>query len=330
MPDSGRSRRNDSWTPSGRPLTGLRFAVAGPGRVGRSLARWAVSAGAEPVLVLRRDGSTPPIFPLRDVPATSFEAVLDSGSDFGSQVDVLLLTVSDRALAEVASAWAASWGPLSSNAASSRPAPFPVVLHSSGCHDAEVLAPLRRAGVAVGSLHPLRAFPQVVEAPGPHPFFAIDGDAEAIAVARRLVGAWGGTPCELSGQRRVVYHLAASLAAGGVVTTLAAVTELMRRAELPDEVLGGYLGLLRGAVDAAEEAARKGGPGALASAVTGPAARGDTATLERHRAALDQIAPELAPTVEASWRETRRQTLDPAAARAAPGKTPGTPESTPT
>lgn len=295
----------------GRPLSGLRLGIAGPGRVGGSFARWARRAGAELRLVVRRTQNLVPDDGLGGVPSASFDSVFEAVAAMDEPtepLDVLLLTVSDDALASVAAGWSADWAASTAPGSSRRDPPCRAVLHSSGCFDAEILAPLRAAGVAVGSLHPLRAFAAVVPEPGPHPLFAVDGDPEALALARRLAEAWGGTCCELSGERRVVYHLAASLAAGGVVTMLAVVTELMRRAELPNEVLGGYLNLLRGAVDAAERRAADAGPDELASAITGPAARGDEATIERHRAALLQMAPELASTVESLWRETRRQT----------------------
>lgn len=305
MPDSARQ------PPDAAPhLQGLRFGVAGPGRVGRSLARWAVAQGADLKLIVSRNraasaGTLPPSASLSSLTGAiemSFEA-LSSGRPWPTPLDFVLLTVSDEALATVAADWARR---LARRDASAGDAPR-VVLHCAGCFDAEVLSPLRDVGIAVGSLHPLRAFPDEVPDPGSDPFFAVDGDAEAVALARRMVGAWGGKACELSGERRVTYHLAASLAAGGVVTVLAAVTELMRAAELPDEVLGGYLGLLRGAVDAAEHrAVDEGGPARVPSAITGPAARGDEATLDRHREALRAMAPELTPLVETLWSETRR------------------------
>lgn len=316
MSDSGAKRKDGAAKSPRRPdadllperLSGLRLGIAGPGRVGRSFARWARAAGADLRLVVCRTPPEDEVF--HDVPVASFSTVFTTVFDPQAArdaptttLDVLLLTVSDDALAMVADRWA-------SQGAAPRGAdpPFRAVLHSSGCFDAEILAPLRSVGIAVGSLHPLRAFPDVVPEAGPNPFFAIDGEPEALALARRMAESWCGTCCELSGERRVVYHLAASLAAGGVVTALAMVTELMRRAGLPDRVLGGYLELLRGAVDAAQRTAADAGPAALASAITGPAARGDEATLERHRQALLQLAPELAPTVESLWRETSRQT----------------------
>jgi predicted short-subunit dehydrogenase-like oxidoreductase (DUF2520 family) len=99
---------------------------------------------------------------------------------------------------------------------------------------------------------------------------------------------------------RTLYHLAASLAAGGIVTLLALAGELAERLGLPPEVERGYLELARGAV----AAALAGGP---AGALTGPVARGDGATFLRQIEALSGLAPEKVPLVLLLARETLRQ-----------------------
>jgi predicted short-subunit dehydrogenase-like oxidoreductase (DUF2520 family) len=182
-----------------------------------------------------------------------------------------------------------------------------VALHTSGSLDAEALAPLRAGGTAVGSLHPLKAFPQALPDPAQARgvFFAVDGDRSARALACRLAAAWGAEAAEVPAAARTLYHFAATLAAGGVVTLLAVAEEIASRLGLPDAVVRGYLELCRGAVIAAAEARREGRT--IASALTGPAARGDRATMERQLAALSGPAPEKIDLVVALARETLRQ-----------------------
>jgi predicted short-subunit dehydrogenase-like oxidoreductase (DUF2520 family) len=159
----------------------------------------------------------------------------------------------------------------------------------------------------VGSLHPLKAFPEplpdAAEARGV--FFAVDGDPAARELAARLAVAWGGVPGEVPPAARPLYHFAATLAAGGVVTLLAAAGEMGGRLGLPAAVTRGYLELARGAVAAAARALDGGQP--LAAAITGPVARGDAATLARQLAALGQRAPDLLPLARALALETIRQ-----------------------
>ncbi|HTG33662.1 MAG TPA: DUF2520 domain-containing protein [Thermoanaerobaculia bacterium] len=255
------------------PLAGLRFSVAGPGKAGSSLARWAMAAGAELVAVAgRRVGE--PAWP--GGPERVALADLDTAGQ-----DLLLIAVGDGAVAEVAARLAA------------RPQAR-VVLHTSGSLDASALAPLR-AGSKIGSLHPLKAFPQPLPDPaeGRGVFFAVDGDPEARELACRMAGAWGGVAAEVPAEARPLYHFAATLAAGGVVTLLAAAAEIAGGIGLPEEVTRGYLELARGSLAAAARALDEGKP--LAAAITGPVTRDDRETLRKHLAALGSLTPEKLP-----------------------------------
>ena len=246
----------------------------GPGRVGTSVAGWTVAAGGELVAAAGRDGL----------------------AGFGSAgQDLLLIAVPDGALAEVAERLA-------------RRPQAAVALHTSGIREAAVLAPLREAGTAIGTLHPLKVFPRALAAPDEAQgvFFALDGDATAQELARRLVAAWGGVAGEVPAAARPLYHFAATLAAGGVATLLATAADLATRAGLPPEVARGYLELARGTVAAAIAAPIQ-TPGAALAAITGPVARGDLATVQSHFEALRAAAPERLDLARELARETLRQ-----------------------
>lgn len=268
-------------------LQGLRFSLAGPGRVGASLARWAVAAGATLVSVAGRRGGRPA---WEDGPPRTALGNLETAGQ-----DLLLIAVSDGSLSSVAARLA-------------RRPQARVALHTSGSQDASALAPLARAGVAVGSLHPLKAFPRPLPDPaeGRGVFFAVDGAPEARELARRLAAAWGAVSAEVPPEARTLYHFAATLAAGGVTTLLAAAAEIADKLGLPPEVAQGYVELARGAVAAAGEALAASRP--LSSAITGPAARGDRATLARHLEALRHVSPDKLPLALFAALETLRQT----------------------
>lgn len=293
----------------GPPLAGLTFAVAGPGRVGSSLARWLVAGGGTLTAVgyhRRRRAAEdlaaevaaeaagragtggggggagrPRIAPPRVVPL----ARLESG-----QADLLLVTVADPALDRVAALLA------------QRPQ-APVVLHSAGSRGASALAPLAAAGCATGTLHPLKAFPRPLPAPsaGRGVTFGVDGAPAAVETAERLARSWGGLPLRVPEEARTLYHLAATLAAGGVTTLLAAAQRIAAAAGVPPEVLGGYLELARGALAAAGE--ELGARGSVAGAITGPAARGDRETVDRQLRALAEVRPRLCALVALLGRE---------------------------
>jgi predicted short-subunit dehydrogenase-like oxidoreductase (DUF2520 family) len=152
------------------------------------------------------------------------------------------------------------------------PSPTTVVLHLAGSLGLDVLAPHPRRA----SVHPLVTLPEPrsgadrLLAGG---YFAVAGDP----LAHELVAALGGRPLTVPDDARVAYHAAACMAANHVVALLGQVERVAATAGVP---LDAFLTLARGAVEDVAAA----GP---ARALTGPAARGDLATIERHRAVLD-------------------------------------------
>jgi predicted short-subunit dehydrogenase-like oxidoreductase (DUF2520 family) len=262
----------------GGELAGLTVSIAGSGRVAASLAGWLRACGATVAAVgfhRRREAAA--------AIAAGGARVVPLAELASAGQDLLLVAVADPALDAVAAQLAA------------RPQAR-VALHVAGSRGASALAPLAAGGSAagvsaagvsaagvssIGTLHPLKAFPRPLPAPAAARgvMFAVDGDAAAVALAERLARAWGGVPRRVAEAERPLYHLGATLAAGGVVTLLAAAERIATAAGLPREVLAGYLELARGALAAAGDELAAGGT--FADAITGPAARGDRATVER-------------------------------------------------
>ncbi len=172
-------------------------------------------------------------------------------------VDVLVIATPDDAVAQVA--------------AGVRPVPSCAVVHLAASLGLEVLGPHERRA----SLHPLVPLPnpevgaaRLVSGIG----FAVAGDP----VAEELALTLGGRPFAVAEADRARYHAAACVAANHVVALLG---QVERIAATTGVDLEAFLALSRAAI---EDVARLG----PASALTGPAARGDWATLERHRRAL--------------------------------------------
>lgn len=267
------------------PLEGLRLGLVGPGRVGTTLAAWAVARGARLVRVAARRPEAAEALAAR---LGGEATVLDrfASGDCG----LLLLAVADGALPAVARGLAA------------RPQ-APVVLHTSGSLGASVLAPLAAPGAdsATGSFHPLQAFPRPLPeaadlARAAGTFYALDGSPEAVALGERLAAAFGGASGVVPEAARDVYHLGATVAAGGVATLLVSAGETIERLGLepglPEAIRRGYLALARSAVDALE--AVEGAPGP--AAITGPLARGDHETFLREMESLrETLGGEAAP-----------------------------------
>jgi pantoate--beta-alanine ligase len=173
--------------------------------------------------------------------------------------ELVLLCVPDRAIAEVAS----------------EIAPGPWVAHVSGATPLAALDPhQRRFG-----MHPLQSFSKAL---GPE---QLDGAWAAVTAESEpghAVGFWlaetlGLRPFELDDASRAAYHAGAVIASNYLVTLRRAAGSLLEAAGAPPEALGP---LMRGVIETGFE-------------LTGPIARGDWKTVERHLAVIRDERPEL-------------------------------------
>jgi predicted short-subunit dehydrogenase-like oxidoreductase (DUF2520 family) len=208
-------------------------------------------------------------------------AVLARGDDLrgaAAGVDVVVIATPDHAVAGVAAAIT--------------PVETTVVLHMSGSLGLDVLAPHPRRG----SLHPLVPLPSVevgrVRLRGGITF-AVAGDPMATTLGRAL----GGRCLEIDDDHRAAYHAAACIAANHLVALLGQVERVAAAAGLGVDA---FVPLAAAALQDVADL----GP---AAALTGPAARGDEATLARHRRAL---APEEIAGYDAGVALARRLAQD--------------------
>ena len=165
-----------------------------------------------------------------------------------------------------------------------------LVGHVSGATELTALEPAGRRGAAVLSMHPLQTFPDGETEIAGTPCAVAGSTPEALAFAAALAERLGMRPFEVPEEHRDAYHAAAAKASNLLVALQESAAELMERAgvEGAREILGPLV--LRTAANWAER-----GPEAL----TGPIARGDEETVERHRAAIADLAPELLDSYDA-------------------------------
>ena len=159
-----------------------------------------------------------------------------------------------------------------------------LVAHCAGALGLDVLRSALDAGARTGSLHPLRAVPPGSAASVLREAAAGgDGsDAGARESLQPVARALRMSPIPVSASSRALYHAAAVLAAGGQVARFARAGEAFQDATGAPEPIAraALLPLARGAIEALDHRAP-------AEALTGPVPRGDAATVEAHRAALD-------------------------------------------
>jgi predicted short-subunit dehydrogenase-like oxidoreductase (DUF2520 family) len=192
----------------------------------------------------------------------TFAGFLGRGEDLTDAargVDVLVIATPDDAIAEVAAAVA--------------PVPATTVVHLSGSLGLNALRPhVRRAG-----LHPLVPLPNG-EVGAARLASGVTFAVAGAPAAKEMAVALRGRTVEVADQDRAAYHAAACIAANHVVALLGQVERVADSVGLD---LESFLPLTRAAVD---DVAALGAQAAL----TGPARRGDWATLSRHLDALPQ------------------------------------------
>lgn len=244
----------------------MKAGIIGGGKVGCCLAQYFQQAGilqgitaghAEKSMLLAKRFGTEPL----------------TNEKLVQQAELLLLTVPDRLIQPVAQQLAA---------AGVEALRGKIFLHCSGSLGTEVLQPLKEQGAFIGSCHPLQSFVSVAtELRGV--YMAVDGDAEAAAAAKEIVTLLGGIPFHVPAQDRRLYHAAACFCSNYVVAAAAIGQQLLARWVGSDEAAWqALLPLFKGTAANLQQAVSAG------SALTGPIARGDRATVSGHLAVLPQ------------------------------------------
>jgi len=268
-----------------------RALFVGPGRAGLALGHALWKSGALESLTYCGRRPEPPAYPLFVQGHARYCFGLEAPARGTTAV---FLTVPDAVLAEMAHALAGQGDAPDGCAA----------FHCSGTLSGDVLAPLHARGYHVGTLHPLQALA--------HPltgadrlfgsWFAVSGEPEAEAVARRLVTQLEGSPLTIPVARRPLYHAATVVASNYLPVLLALAARLLTLAGArEEEAVSALLPLMRGTLENVAELG-------LANALTGPIARGDLETVRLHLRSLPEPEGRL-------YREFGREAITLAEAR---------------
>jgi predicted short-subunit dehydrogenase-like oxidoreductase (DUF2520 family) len=242
-------------------------SIVGTGRVGGAIAIALAGAGYTITAAWSRSrAGRQRAHRFLGVPILELDAVAAAG-------ELVVVAVPDDAIARVAEEIAPKIGKRS------------WVVHTSGGTSIEALHPVRDVGAHVGSLHPLQTIPDPT-----HGAEALKGAAVAVTAApedraylMRVARSWGGRPFVLEDEAKALYHAAAVFASNYVVSSVWAATALFEAAGVPNAIRL-LEPLVRASVD---NVIGRGG----ARAITGPVARGDTATVRRHMRALREADP---------------------------------------
>jgi predicted short-subunit dehydrogenase-like oxidoreductase (DUF2520 family) len=217
----------------------------------------------------------------------------DSGQGVADAAEMVFITTPDAVIPQIAAQ--VKWHPGQR------------VVHCSGADSLDVLTPATRSGALTGGFHPLQTFASITHAIEniPGSTFALEAEEPLLGTLREMAVALDGRWIALRPGDKVLYHAAAVLACNYLVTLVKMATDLWQTfgASAPQAVEA-LLPLLRGTTNNLENVG-------LPNCLTGPIARGDSGTIEKHIAALKARAPQLLP----AYRELGRQTIPIALAK---------------
>ncbi|MDD5190818.1 MAG: DUF2520 domain-containing protein [Dehalococcoidales bacterium] len=166
------------------------------------------------------------------------------------------------------------------------------VIHCSGADSTEILIPAKLMGAATGAFHPLQTFASVKHALEnlPGTTFAIEAEGLLKATLKEMTTALKGEWIELSAADKVVYHAAAVMACNYLVTLVKLADDLWETFGIPrEQATKALLPLIRGTLNNIDNVH-------IPQALTGPIARGDTGTVQKHLIALKREAPDVLST----------------------------------
>jgi len=219
--------------------------------------------------------------------------VFDSSQAVADNTELVFITTPDDAIASVVSQ--VNWRPGQS------------VVHCSGADSTDILQPAKEAGAKVGAFHPLQTFASLRQAMEniPGSTFALEAEEPLLNILKDMSVALDGHWVELKASDKVLYHAAAVLACNYMVTLTKLATDLWQAFDVPQEkATKALVPLLRGTLHNIETIG-------IPNCLTGPIARGDIGTINKHLDVLKATAPDLVST----YRELGRQTIPIALAK---------------
>ncbi|KPF70091.1 hypothetical protein IP84_03110 [beta proteobacterium AAP99] len=263
-----------------------RLGFIGAGRVAQTLARAAQQAGWTVSHVASRHAEH-----AQALAAALPDCTADSAPAVVARCDLVLLTVSDDAIATVCASlpWRAGQA----------------AIHCSGATEVSALAPAAAAGASTGGFHPLTVFadPAATLPSLPGCTVAIEAQDPLKRILEQLAQDLQLRPLSLPPGARARYHAAAHYAGAFLNALLGDAARLWASFGATEaQMLAALAPLARSTLNAAQA-------GGLAGSLPGVVSRGDVGTLAKHLRALDDL-PE--PDLAALYRTLALRTLETA------------------
>jgi predicted short-subunit dehydrogenase-like oxidoreductase (DUF2520 family) len=257
------------------PETKPSIAIIGAGKVGLTIGVLAREKGYRICAVAGRNQQR-----LEHAASLLGSAPILSIEDAATTADILFLSVSDDAIE-----------PLCAELAGKKRFKLEqIVVHFSGALSSEALAPARDAGALVASTHPLQTFSNLDSAMSAMPgtYWFCEGDAAALNVLKQFIIEIDGHPRLIPTDKKALYHAASVIACNYLDSLMDIALKVAEEASLDRSEAWQVLEPL---VQATLKNISSSG---TVNALTGPIARGDCKTVERHIEALSATDVEVA------------------------------------
>jgi predicted short-subunit dehydrogenase-like oxidoreductase (DUF2520 family) len=247
-----------------------KVAIIGAGVVGTALGYLLKKAGYEIAGIASRTRTSAQ-------KARKFIGQGDVSTDLSAvarKADIVFITTSDTAIEDACRSIASGGG--------FRQGAF--VLHTCGALPSGILRSAKKRGAKTGSLHPLQSLANVKEAVKnlPGSYFCVEGDPEAVAVAKEVVRALKGKEIAIQVTKKPLYHAGACAASNFLVATVGFGLDLFQAAGISrQDSIAALMPLIKGTVRNIESLG-------IPAALTGPIARGDARVVEDHLCALSK------------------------------------------
>ena len=251
----------------------LRIGFIGAGKVGTALA----------VLLDRKGYTVTAVYDHTPAYAKRLNAlvltceVMDNSQEVADAANLVFITTPDGAIQSVASQ--TKWIPGKS------------VVHCSGADSTAILDKAKEEGAAVGAFHPCQTFAGISQAIEniPGTTFSIEAEEPLFSILQDIAAALGGDWIQLKAEDKPAYHAAAVVACNYMVTLVKMATDLWKTFDIPaDQATKALLPLMRGTLHNIETLG-------IPQALTGPIARGDIGTIQKHLDEISSKTPELLP-----------------------------------
>lgn len=242
--------------------------IVGPGRLGTALTVALHNAGYRIDEIVSRSTSKRGLAKLGK--RVQAKAVTGKAARFAA--DVVWICVPDTTIAEVARRLAARahWE-------------GKYVFHSSGALSSAELSELRSRGALTASVHPMMSFVHHATPSLAGVSFAIEGNTQAVRMARRIVKDLGGEVIRIATNKKPLYHAFGAFASPMLISTLAVAEQVGRAAGLSSS------DARRAMLPIVAQTIRNYADHGAAGAFSGPIIRGDAETVRKNLASLKRL-----------------------------------------